>query len=87
MTPTSTSGNLGQLFNKKGLHYHHNLVAKYGSIVKVYGFFGVYCFLFRCSYIHSSLQDEQLYISDPRALHYILGKDEDAFEETAVFTE
>ncbi|KAG6890526.1 hypothetical protein C0995_007728 [Termitomyces sp. Mi166 len=40
-------------------------------MVKVHGFFG----------------DEQLYISDPRALHSIVVKDQDAFEETAVFVE
>ncbi|KAJ6584209.1 cytochrome P450 [Mycena sp. CBHHK59/15] len=47
------------------------LVARYGGMVKVYGFFG----------------DEQLYISDPHALHRILIKDQDAYEETSVFVE
>lgn len=32
-------------------------------------------------------QDEQLYVSDPRALQSIIQKDQDAFEETAVFVE
>ncbi|KAG6827437.1 hypothetical protein H0H92_011792 [Tricholoma furcatifolium] len=32
-------------------------------------------------------QDEQLYVSDPRALQSIIVKDQDAFEETAVFVE
>jgi hypothetical protein len=32
-------------------------------------------------------QDPQLYISDPVALHAILVKEQDAFEETEVFTE
>ncbi|TFK64221.1 cytochrome P450 [Pluteus cervinus] len=64
-------GNLGQLFNPKGLPFHQRLVDAYGGMVKVYGFFG----------------DEQLYISDPRALHNIILKDHDAFEETSVFTE
>lgn len=40
-------------------------------MVKVYGFFG----------------DEQLYISDPRALQSVVVKDQDAFEETSVFIE
>ncbi|KAJ6612407.1 cytochrome P450 [Mycena sp. CBHHK59/15] len=40
-------------------------------MVKVYGFFG----------------DEQLYISDLHALHRILIKDQDAYEETSVFVE
>lgn len=34
-----------------------------------------------------TFQDEQLYISDPTALHSIIIKDQDAFEETAVFVE
>ncbi|KAG6865211.1 hypothetical protein C0991_004412 [Blastosporella zonata] len=65
------TGNLGQLFNAKGLPFHQELVERFGGMVKVYGFFG----------------DEQLYVSDPRALHSIVIKDQDAFEETAVFVE
>ncbi|KAG5719279.1 Cytochrome P450 4F12 [Termitomyces sp. T112] len=64
-------GNLGQLFNSKGLPFHQELVERFGGMVKVHGFFG----------------DEQLYVSDPRALHSIIVKDQDAFEETAVFVE
>ncbi|KAJ7922415.1 cytochrome P450 [Mycena leptocephala] len=64
-------GNLGQLFNAKGLDFHQDLVQLYGGMVKVRGFFG----------------DEQLYISDPQALQSILIKDQDAYEETAVFVE
>ncbi|KAF5376914.1 hypothetical protein D9615_007312 [Tricholomella constricta] len=64
-------GNLGQLFNVKGLPFHQELVERFGGMVKVYGFFG----------------DEQLYISDPRALQSIVIKDQDAFEETPVFVE
>ncbi|KAF8824708.1 hypothetical protein HHX47_DHR7000670 [Lentinula edodes] len=70
--PTSQSwfkGNLGQLFNAKGLPFHQQLVDRFGGMVKVYGFFG----------------DEQLYVSDPHALQSIIVKDQDAFEETAVF--
>ncbi|KAF7760629.1 hypothetical protein Agabi119p4_10038 [Agaricus bisporus var. burnettii] len=61
----------GQLFNAKGLEFHQNLVERYGGMVKVYGFFG----------------DEQLYVSDSRALQSILVKEHDAFEETSVFLE
>ncbi|KAF5347595.1 hypothetical protein D9756_010703 [Leucocoprinus leucothites] len=64
-------GNLGQLFNPKGLDFHQDLVDTYGGMVKVHGFFG----------------DEQLYISDPRALQTIIQKEQDAFEETSVFLE
>ncbi|ESK88070.1 cytochrome p450 [Moniliophthora roreri MCA 2997] len=62
-------GNLGQLFNAKGLPFHQSLVDDYGGMVKVYGFFG----------------DEQLYVSDPKALQSIVLKDQDAYEETDVF--
>ncbi|KAJ3727199.1 cytochrome P450 [Lentinula guzmanii] len=62
-------GNLGQLFNAKGLRFHQRLVDRFGGMVKIYGFFG----------------DEQLYVSDPSALQSIVVKDQDAFEETAVF--
>ncbi|CAA7269679.1 unnamed protein product [Cyclocybe aegerita] len=72
--PVSTSwamGNLGQLFNAKGLPFHQSLVDMYGGMVKVYGFFG----------------DEQLYVADPRALQQIIIKDQESFDETAAFLE
>ncbi|KAF6742238.1 cytochrome P450 [Ephemerocybe angulata] len=65
------SGNLGQLFNAKGLPFHQHLSDFYGGMVKVYGFFG----------------DEQLYISDPLAIQAILGTEQECFDETAVFLE
>ncbi len=59
-------------------------------MVKVHGFFGVGR-LFRPSQSElqsdTFIQDEQLYISDPKALQSILIKDQDAFEETDVFIE
>ncbi|TFK23745.1 cytochrome P450 [Coprinopsis marcescibilis] len=64
-------GNLKQLFSPKGLPFHLEIVERYGGIAKVYGFFG----------------DEQLYVSDPRALQSIILKDQDSYEETEVFTE
>ncbi|KAJ3517041.1 hypothetical protein NLJ89_g753 [Agrocybe chaxingu] len=72
--PASTSwvmGNLGQLFNAKGLPFHQSLVDVYGGMVKVYGFFG----------------DEQLYVADSQALQQIIIKDQESFDETAVFLE
>ncbi|EIM84054.1 cytochrome P450 [Stereum hirsutum FP-91666 SS1] len=65
------TGNLLQLFNAKGLRFHHDLTRLYGDVVKIWGFFG----------------DEQLYISDPKALQHIIVKDQDAFEETTTFIE
>jgi len=43
-------GNLGQLFNSKGLPFHQELVDRFGGMVKVYGFFGVGLSFFRCSH-------------------------------------
>lgn len=39
--PQVIKGNLGQLFNAKGLPFHQQLVDRFGGMVKVYGFFGV----------------------------------------------
>jgi cytochrome P450 len=64
-------GNLRQLFNAKGMPFHEMLVNEYGGVAKIHGFFG----------------DQQLYVSDPRALHSIIVKDQDAFDETSVFIE
>ncbi|KAG6916982.1 hypothetical protein DXG01_004411, partial [Tephrocybe rancida] len=82
-------GNLGQLFNPKGLPFHQELVERFGGMVKVHGFFGVSDYSPHSVYLGSEMsdQDEQLYVSDPRALHSIVIKEQDAFEETAVFVE
>ncbi|KAF4623118.1 hypothetical protein D9613_001355 [Agrocybe pediades] len=65
------TGNLFQIFNAKGLPFLQSLEDNYGGVVRIHGFFG----------------DEQLYISDPRAIQSIMLKDQDSYEETAVFTE
>jgi len=72
--PSSVSwfmGNLGQLFNRKGLSFHHGLVERFGGMVKVYGFFG----------------HIQLYVADPLALQTILVKEGHSFDEPPVFLE
>jgi hypothetical protein len=78
-----------QLFNAKGLPLHETLADLYGGVVKVHGFFGVCSHLFfDCRFLTTyRVQDEQLYVSDPQALQSIIFKDQEAFEETAVFTE
>ncbi|EIN05330.1 cytochrome P450 [Punctularia strigosozonata HHB-11173 SS5] len=63
-------GNFGQLFNSRGWDFHYSLNEKYGSAVKVHGLFG----------------DEQIYVMDPLALHHIVVKDQEVFQETATFT-
>lgn len=39
--PKISTGNLLQLFNAKGLRFHHDLTRLYGDVVKIWGFFGV----------------------------------------------
>jgi len=47
------------------------MVKKYGRVFKV----------------HGMLLDEQIYVTDPRAMHHIIVKDQHVFEETADFIE
>ncbi|KAH7930153.1 cytochrome P450 [Leucogyrophana mollusca] len=52
-----------------GLQYNLELVEKYGGVLKFYGVLG----------------QEQLYVSDPRAMHHIIVKDQHIWEETDMF--
>ncbi|EIM82072.1 cytochrome P450, partial [Stereum hirsutum FP-91666 SS1] len=52
-----------------GLEYNLSLAEKYGGAVKIYALLG----------------NEQLYVSDPRALHHIVVKEQDVYEETDMF--
>ncbi|KAF8522334.1 cytochrome P450 [Gautieria morchelliformis] len=52
-----------------GLQYNLQLAEKYGGAAK----------------IHALLGDEQLYVSDPKALHYICVKEQHIYEETDMF--
>ncbi|KAF8597976.1 cytochrome P450 [Ceratobasidium sp. AG-I] len=54
-------GNLKDIYSPQGLRFHDSLQDNYGSVSKVGGLFG----------------SERLYISDPRALHEILVKEND----------
>ncbi|KAI0057347.1 cytochrome P450 [Artomyces pyxidatus] len=54
---------------KDGIAYNLELVKKYGGVVKVYGLFG----------------EEQLYVSDPRALHHVVVKEEHVYQEADMF--
>ncbi|KZP09574.1 cytochrome P450 [Athelia psychrophila] len=62
-------GNIGQLFNPQGWEFHRYLADNFGGVVKINGMWG----------------DKQLYVSDPKALHHILVKDQDVYEETDWF--
>ncbi|KAI5121362.1 hypothetical protein M0805_000670 [Coniferiporia weirii] len=62
-------GNFHKVFNRNGWQFHHDLVEKYGSVVKLFMLFG----------------DEQLYVTDPLALHHIVVKEQYTYEETSMF--
>ncbi|KAL5498617.1 hypothetical protein ACEPAH_1972 [Sanghuangporus vaninii] len=62
-------GYFRQVFNRNGWKFHHELVEKYGSVVRVPMAFGY----------------EDLYVTDPLALHYIIVKDQYIYEETSAF--
>ncbi|KZV96970.1 cytochrome P450 [Exidia glandulosa HHB12029] len=54
------TGNLAEFFSPLAYDWHHNLIARWGSTVKTYGFFG----------------DEQIYTIDPRAMDFIMKNNE-----------
>ncbi|TDL20047.1 cytochrome P450 [Rickenella mellea] len=62
-------GNFYQIFHKNAWQFHEDIMAKFGGIIKVHSHFG----------------DEQLYVSDPLALHHIVVKDQYIYEETSAF--
>ncbi|KAF4597348.1 cytochrome P450-dit2 [Pleurotus pulmonarius] len=62
-------GNLGQIFDTDGWNFHLNLAKTYGPVAKIHGLFG----------------DKQLYIYDPKAMHHVIVKDQDIYEETSLF--
>ncbi|EIW62374.1 cytochrome P450 [Trametes versicolor FP-101664 SS1] len=71
--PTSPSfiyGNIRQLFNRQSFKFHRSLGETYGSVVRLHGRFG----------------SNMLYTFDPKAMHHIVIKDQDIFEEPTWFT-
>ena len=72
--PPSTSfwqGNFNELFRADAWKFHDEVSAKYGSAVR----------------IHGPLGADHLYIYDPKALNYIVNKEQHIFEETVHFIE
>ncbi|EPQ57612.1 cytochrome P450 [Gloeophyllum trabeum ATCC 11539] len=67
-----TFGNYGRIF-QDGWDYNLQLQEKYGGVVKVHALLGV-----RDAH-------KQLYVSDPRALHYIVVKEQHIYTETDMF--
>ncbi|KAL5525734.1 hypothetical protein ACEPAG_7071 [Sanghuangporus baumii] len=62
-------GCFDQLFDANGWDFHDGIVKKYGTVVKLPMLFF----------------DEELYITDPLALHHIIVKDQYIYEETSMF--
>ncbi|KAJ3970683.1 cytochrome P450 [Lentinula raphanica] len=69
LSPSWIKGNFQQLYNSKGWAFHEMLAEKYGSLVRLHGSYG----------------RKALYIFDPKAMHTVLVKDQDKFEESAGF--
>ncbi|KAL0958366.1 hypothetical protein HGRIS_000507 [Hohenbuehelia grisea] len=65
------TGNLAQIFDVNGWAFHHHIADTYGGVVKIHGICG----------------DKQLYISDPLALHNVVVKEQDIYQETDLFIE
>ncbi|KAF8190414.1 cytochrome P450 [Mycena galopus ATCC 62051] len=66
-SPSFWTGNLNQVFSPNAWAYHQGLVENYGGVIRINGLLG----------------EKSLYVFDPRALHQILVKDQDIFEEPA----
>ncbi|EJC98472.1 cytochrome P450 [Fomitiporia mediterranea MF3/22] len=63
-------GNFSQVFNRlSGWEFHRHLLETYGGVVR----------------LKMLLGDEQLYVTDPLALHHIIIRDQYIYEETAMF--
>ncbi|KAF9061654.1 cytochrome P450 [Rhodocollybia butyracea] len=59
------TGNLAEIYSVSGWDFHQELTEKYGGVVRIDALFG----------------GKQLYVFDPKALHQIVVKDADIFEE------
>jgi len=63
------TGNLGRFYHPHGFDFHKEVAFNYGPVVKIHGLVGT----------------PFLYVSDPKALHTVLIKEEAIFEETPAF--
>ncbi|KAF8640256.1 hypothetical protein AX16_010151 [Volvariella volvacea WC 439] len=62
-------GNYNKVFSTQGWDFHRTITKKYGSVIRMNMFLG----------------EKQLYIYDPKALHNIIVKDQNIYEETEGF--
>lgn len=84
------TGNLGQIYSREGWRFHRQMVEKYGGAVKINGLLGVSdsrCTLYFKESSLFLLQCHQVYVSDPKAMYYMLVKDSSIYEETSWYTE
>ena len=82
------AGNFGQMLNPQGWEFHRCLVDTFGGIIKVQGLWGVGPASVRSTLsLISNGQDKQLYVTDPKALHHIIVKDQHVYEEPSWFIE
>ncbi|KAJ4474815.1 cytochrome P450 [Lentinula aciculospora] len=68
-SPSWFKGNFQQVFNPDGWEFHELLAKKYGSMMRLHGPYGM----------------NTLYTFDPKAMHTVLVKDQDVFEEDEGF--
>ncbi|KAI0644414.1 cytochrome P450 [Trametes meyenii] len=68
-SPSFLYGHLEQLYDRQGWAFHRGLGEKFGSVVRLRGKFG----------------QDILYTFDPKAMHHIVVKDQDIFEQATWF--
>ncbi|EIW54967.1 cytochrome P450 [Trametes versicolor FP-101664 SS1] len=69
-SPSFLYGNLRQLYSNQSFKFHKSLGEKYGPVVG----------------LHGTLGSNVLYTFDPKAMHHIVIKDQDIFQESTWFT-
>lgn len=81
-------GHYYDIYNRHGQKFHRDIAQKYGGVIKIFGWCGVCVALSAWNMTFTNLvssKAEQLYVSDPRALHHILVKDQYTYQETGMF--
>lgn len=81
-------GCFDEIFSEDGWDFHCQLIKKYGTVVRVPMLFGVSRFNLTTApemCVLTRYQDEQLYVTDPLALHHITVKDQYTYDETDFF--
>ncbi|KAI9069672.1 cytochrome P450 [Trametes sanguinea] len=69
-SPSFIYGNIRQLYDRRSFKYHRHLGEEYGPVVRLHGRFG----------------ENVLYTYDPKAMHHIVIKDQEVFQESNWFT-